>query len=212
MALTRKMLIAMGIEDEKIDQIIEAHSESVNAIKKKLDEAEGLKEDAEKLKKVQKELDDLKAKQQEAEEKNPFKVKYDALKEDFDKYKADQTAKETKAAKITAYKALLKKAGISEKRINAVAKLGDYDKMELDEKGAIKGADELEKGIKEEWSDFITTEGTEGAHTSTPPANNGSKGTGTGRAAAIAKAYHDNLYGAVETSNQNGQNQNGGTK
>lgn len=37
MALTRKMLKAMGIEDEKIDQIIEEHAESVNALKAKLD-------------------------------------------------------------------------------------------------------------------------------------------------------------------------------
>ena len=29
MALTRKMLKAMGIEDDKIDQIIEAHSETM---------------------------------------------------------------------------------------------------------------------------------------------------------------------------------------
>lgn len=31
------MLKAMGIEDEKIDQIIEEHAESVNALKAKLD-------------------------------------------------------------------------------------------------------------------------------------------------------------------------------
>ena len=37
MALTRKMLKAMGIEDEKIDQIIDEHAESVNALKTKLD-------------------------------------------------------------------------------------------------------------------------------------------------------------------------------
>lgn len=37
MALTRKMLKAMGIEDEKIDQIIDEHAESVNALKAKLD-------------------------------------------------------------------------------------------------------------------------------------------------------------------------------
>ena len=37
MALTRKMLKAIGIEDEKIDQIIDEHAESVNALKTKLD-------------------------------------------------------------------------------------------------------------------------------------------------------------------------------
>ena len=33
MSLTRKMLKAMGIEEEKIDQIIEAHSETVDSLK-----------------------------------------------------------------------------------------------------------------------------------------------------------------------------------
>ena len=32
MALTRKFLTAMGIEDDKIDEIITAHSETVNAL------------------------------------------------------------------------------------------------------------------------------------------------------------------------------------
>ena len=58
MSLTRKMLKAMGIEEEKIDQIIEAHSETVDSLKADRD---SYKEDAEKLKDVQKELDDLKA-------------------------------------------------------------------------------------------------------------------------------------------------------
>lgn len=36
MALSRKMLKAMGIEDEKIDQIIEAHSETVDSLKEQV--------------------------------------------------------------------------------------------------------------------------------------------------------------------------------
>ena len=54
MALTRKMLKAMGIEDEKIDQIIEEHAESVNALKAQRDE---LKEAAGKADGYKKELD-----------------------------------------------------------------------------------------------------------------------------------------------------------
>ena len=33
MSLTRKMLRAMGIEDDKADQIIDAHAETVDALK-----------------------------------------------------------------------------------------------------------------------------------------------------------------------------------
>ena len=57
MSLTRKMLKAMGIEDEKIDQIIEAHTETVDGLKEQITQ---YKASAEKLPGVQKELDDLK--------------------------------------------------------------------------------------------------------------------------------------------------------
>ena len=40
MTLTRKMLKAMGIEEEKIDQIIEAHAETVDGLNEKLKTAE----------------------------------------------------------------------------------------------------------------------------------------------------------------------------
>lgn len=50
MALTRKLLRSMGIEDEKIDQIIDAHTETVNALK---DERDGLKDAADRLKKAE---------------------------------------------------------------------------------------------------------------------------------------------------------------
>ena len=56
MALSRKMLRAMGIEDEKIDQIIEAHTESIDALKEQRDQ---YKVDAEKLPALQKKLEEL---------------------------------------------------------------------------------------------------------------------------------------------------------
>lgn len=160
----------MGIDEEKIDQIIEAHSETVDALKEERDK---YKVDAEKVPGIQKELDTLKEAAEKNEGKNPYKVKYDALKEEFEAFKADTEKKATKAAKEDAYKALLKEAGVSEKRIAAVLKVSDVDSVELDKDGKIKDADALKKSIKEEWSDFILTEGTKGANTTNPPANNG---------------------------------------
>lgn len=170
MALSRKMLKAMGIEDEKIDQIIEAHSETVDALKEERDK---YKVEAEKVPGIKKELDELKEAAEKNEGKNPYKVKYEALKEEFETFKADTEKAASKAAKEDAYKALLKEAGVSEKRIAAVLKVSDIDSVELDKDGKIKDADALKKSIKEEWSDFISTEGTKGADTTNPPANNG---------------------------------------
>ena len=166
MALTRKFLAALGIEGDKVDEIINAHTASLDGLK---DELEKYKKDAEKLPSVQKELDDLKA-EAEKNGKDPFKVKYEALKEDFENFKKDVSAKETKASKTAAYKALLKEAGISEKRIDAVLKVSDVDSVKLDKNGKIEGAEDLLKSVKTEWADFITTEGTKGADTAKPPA------------------------------------------
>ena len=167
MSLTRKMLKAMGIEEEKIDQIIEAHSETVDSLKADRD---SYKEDAEKLKDVQKELDDLKAKGDDG-----WKEKHDRLKEEFDQYKNDVQAKETKAAKEAAYRAILKDANLSEKGIEKAIKYAEWDKIELDEDGKLKGANDHIKAVREEWAEYVTTTTTTGARTSTPPANNGGK-------------------------------------
>lgn len=176
MALTRKMLKAMGLEDEKIDQIIEAHSETVEALKEDRDK---YKTDAEKLPGVRKELDELKETAKKDEGKDPYKVKYDALKEEFETFKKDVSAKETKAGKENAYKELLKEAGVSEKRIASVLRVSDVDSIELDTDGKIKDADKLKENIKKEWSDFIVTESTTGAQTPTPPKDDKKTDLGT---------------------------------
>lgn len=169
MALTRKFLSALGIEADKVDEIITAHSETVDALKAERDK---YKEDAVKLPDVQKELDDLKA-AAEKDGKDPYKVKYEAMKEEFENYKNEQTAKETKAQKTAAYKALLQECGVAEKRIEAVLRVSNIDDVKLDKDGKIRDADELKKSISEEWSDFIQTKSTKGAQTATPPQNNG---------------------------------------
>lgn len=174
MALSRKMLKAMGIEDDKIEQIIEAHTETVEALK---EERDNYKADAERVPAMKKELDELKANAEQNEGKNPYKVKYDALKEEFESYKADVDKKATRAVKEDAYSKLLKAAGVADKRIASVLKVSDstIDGIELDKDGNIKGADKLTEAIKEEWDDFIPTTGTQGASTPNPPANNGGK-------------------------------------
>ena len=174
MSLTRKMLKAMGIEDEKIDQIIEAHSETVDALKERSADfeknAQELEKNAQELEKAKKELTEAKA-ALEASGKDPYKVKYEAVKEEFEKFKTEQQAAAAHSSKLNAYRTLLKKAGVSENRIESVLKVSDIDGIEIDDKGEAKDSEKLIEGIKTEWADFITTQQTKGASTSTPPAN-----------------------------------------
>ena len=174
MSLTRKALVAMGIEAEKIDQIIDMHTETVDAIKRERDdakdEAKKFKDDSEKLASVERELEDLK---NDKGQPDKYKDKYDALKQEYDTFKNDVAAKETKAAKSKAYRDMLKEIGISEKRIDSVMKVADLESFELDDTGAIKDVDKLKTTAKSEWADFIESKSVQGAKTATPPKNTG---------------------------------------
>ena len=175
MALTkaqvREILSAAGVTSENmseaVDKIIDGHVTSVNALR---EDVAKYKADAEKLPTVQKELDDMKANSNDG-----WKEKYDNLKGEFDQYKNDVQAKETKAAKEAAYRAILKDANLSEKGIEKAIKYAEWDKIELGEDGKLKGANDHIKAVREEWAEYVTTTTTTGAKTSTPPANNGGK-------------------------------------
>lgn len=164
MAFTRKMLKAFGIEDNIIDQIMDAHVEVVEGIKT---ERDTFKTKADQLDGVQKELDDLK------KNGGDWQKKYDDEHKNFEAYKNAQTAKETKAAKETAYRGLLKAAGIADKRIDTILKVTNLEDIELDENGKIKDSDKHTETVKTEYSEFIETTTHRGAHVERPPANGG---------------------------------------
>lgn len=176
MALTRKFLAALGIEAEKIDEIIAAHSETVEALKA---ERDGYKEDAEKYADTKEKLDEANEKLKDAGKDGSYKVKYDALKEEYDDFKSNVETEKANRNKIAACKALLKEVGIADKRIDAVAKVMELDKIKLDKDGKIEGADELKKTLATEWSDFIVKDGKEGAGTATPPGGESGGGVRT---------------------------------
>ena len=190
MALTRKFLAAMGISDAQIDQIIEAHRETVDALK---DDRDKYKEDADKLASVTKERDELKATADKAS-KDPYKVKYDAIKEEFEQYKTEQKNRETAAKKNDLVRALLKEIGIADKRIDAVMRVTDTGSIELDEEGKIQNAGELKKQFKDEWADFIVRTEAKGADVANPPGNNG------GSKLTKAEIYAKDEYGRYKLS------------
>lgn len=171
MALTRKLLKGMGLTDEQVDTIIEAHTETVDGLKSDVSKYKG---DAEKLPNVQKELDELKAAGD-----GGYKQKYEEEHKAFEDFKQAQTAKETKAAKENAYREFLKTVGVSEKRIPAILKVTDLNSIEMDG-DKFKDADKLTESVKTEWADFIEVSNTNGANTNTPPANNHASETDLG--------------------------------
>ena len=130
---------------------------------------------------------------------------YKALKADFDKYKAEVTEKETKAAKEAAYRAILKDANLSEKGIEKAVKYADWDKIELDADGKLKGANDHIKAAREEWAEYVTTTTTTGAKTSTPPANNPAKNYTTAEIKNMSAAEINANWDSIKSSlNQKG--------
>lgn len=166
MALSRSFLKAMGIEDDKVDEIIKANADSISGLKDKI---ATLEKEADKAKGLQKKLDDLEA----DGGKNPYKVKYDALKEEFETYKQNTEKEAQNRAKTAAVRSLLKDIGVNEKRLDAVLKVTDLDGIKLDGEGEIENAAELKKTMKTEWADFIVSSEQHGVEPANPPANNG---------------------------------------
>jgi hypothetical protein len=161
MSLTRKMLKAMGIEDEKIDQIIEAHSETVDGLKADVQKYKG---DAEKLPTVQKELDSLKAKGDDG-----WKDKHDKVKKEFDDYKAEIQGKESQAAKETAVKAYLESKNITGDNLRlAMRSIQSEIKAAEMEGNKLKDTKTFDDLLAGDLKGLITTTTEKGAN---PPAN-----------------------------------------
>ena len=173
MALSRKMLKAMGIEDEKIDQIIEAHTETVDSLK---EQVSAYKADAGKVGEPQKQLEqaqkDLSAAQQDG-----WKDKHDKVKKEFDEYKNGIAAKEAQAAKEKAVRAYYESKNITGKNLD-IAMLGSsqvISGVELDDNGKLGSTEALDSLVAGTFSGLVGRAETLGANTAHPPANNGGK-------------------------------------
>ena len=169
MALTRKMLTAMGIESDKIDQIIESHTESTEGLKK---QAEELREQASKVPALEKEIEDMKA----AQPTEDWEAKYNELKSEYDGFKDKVEQEKAAQEKAGLYRSMLREAGIDERRLDSIMKVTDLSGIAVQD-GAIADQENVMKAIADEWGDFIAHTSTQGAKVEEPPANQGGKMT-----------------------------------
>lgn len=170
MALTRKFLKALEIEGDKAEQIIEAHTETVDGLKASLETAQA---DAGKMADLQKQLESAQA-DLEAVKKDGWKEKHDKLKEEYEKYKADIAEKETKAAKESAARAYFESKGITGKALDIAVRgsSAEIAALELAD-GKIKDTASLEALVEGDFSGLVGQTHTEGAPIATPPTNVG---------------------------------------
>lgn len=156
MSITRKFLKALGIEDDKADQIIEAHTEVANGLKADL---ERYKTDAARLAEVQAELDALKATKD-----SDLQDQYDQLKIELENEKAGRKKDRQEAAirqELTAMGA--------QDVDYLLYKLGDTSEL-FDEEDHLKDKDAFAEKAKADYPNQFKAEPAKSKGTPPPPA------------------------------------------
>lgn len=176
MALTKaqvkEILSEAGADGEKIadavQKILDGHVATIEALKEERDS-------------LKKEIEQNKADLEEYEKLKKNNGDIEALRKEYDDYKAKVEADKTWTKKESAYRVTLKKAGISEKRIDTIVKCSreEIEGIEFDEEDNVKDEEAIIERNKTNWSDFVENIHTEGVKTPNPPSNGGTKTTMT---------------------------------
>ena len=152
--------------EEIENRLVALHLGVVDPLK---DDLTKYKADAEKLTCVQKELDDLKAAGD-----GGYKEKYEKEHSDFEAFKADVTAKESKAAKEKAVRAYFESKNITGANLDlAMRGCGEEMAALVMDGDKIKDTASLDALIDGAYKSLVYTEHTQGANPATPPTNSG---------------------------------------
>ena len=159
MALTRKMLRELGLGEEAIETVIDAHTQTVDALK-------GYEAEARRLAQAQRELEELKAAQSDYQER------YERERDAFSEYRAQVVAREDTARRAALYREALRAAGVKENlheqivEMTNLSQLGVTDGRFTDEAAVIDG-------IRSKYADFIPATTTAGTLVENPPVSAG---------------------------------------
>ncbi len=146
MALSRKMLKEMGIEDACIEKIISAHAETVDALKR-LKPTPG----------------------------EDWKQRYDELLADYESFKSGVEHEKLLDAKRGALRGLLKECGVLSDCIEPIVRISLLDEIELGEDGSPVDPDGVKQTLSEQWRAFIPKTSVIGASVAAPPKAIGAK-------------------------------------
>lgn len=170
---------ALGIEEDKIEEIITAHGETVAALKDEIDKAEQSAKDsaaaAEERDKLQKRVEALEKTSGDAAK---VQAEYDAYRQQVETDKAN-------AGKKALIKKALEDAHANPAAIDLMLGTVDLDKVELDGE-ALKDAEAVLKPIKEAHAALFGTVEPKGTPKVDPPAGNGEPKA----PATLAEALH----------------------
>ena len=184
--------------EEIENRLVALHLGVVDPLK---DDLTKYKADAEKLPGVQKELDDLKAAGD-----GGYKEKYEKEHSAFETYKADITAKESKAAKEKAVRAYFESKNITGSNLDlAMRGCGEEMAALVMDGDKIKDTTSLDALIDGAYKSLVYTEHTQGANPANPPANNPAKNYTTAEIKNMSAAQINANWDSIKASlNQKG--------
>lgn len=182
MALTRKYLKALGIEEDKIEEIISAHGETVAVLK---DEIEKAQKGADDLSAIAKERDTLKERVNALEKASGDAAKVQA---DFDAYKQQIETDKVNTGKKALVRKALEAAGANPAALELLLNTVALDKVELDG-DELKDADGVLKPIKAEHAALFGTSHEDGTPPARPPRGDGKNNAPMTLAQALHEKY-----------------------
>lgn len=212
MAFTRKMLKALGIADEAIEQIMESHTEVTGAL---IAERDGLKTKVDELTETQKQLEKIKGELATAQDelkqaaKDDYKAKYETEKAAHEQFRKEIAGKETAAKIDAALFSYLKEKGYSENGAKKIVKYGGYrDKIKLGEDGKAENIADFEAEINSEWGEYKGGNTRTEKYESSDPVTDGSAPEKSIAAQYYAE-YRDRVYGKADSSGTNNNSKEG---
>lgn len=175
MALSRKLLKGMGLTEEQVDTIIEAHSETVNGLKEQIDE---LKDGADDVAELKKELKAAKEKlAQSSTTEGEYKTKYEAEHAELEKLRTEQSEKAIREKREAAAKEYFTSKGISANNLNLALRSSatEIAALEIGDDGKAKNLNSLDGLLAGDLKGLIASSSTSGVQTPNPPGTSGGK-------------------------------------
>lgn len=169
--LTRKFLRALGVEDDKIDEIVNTHQDTLEEIRA---ERDGLKESASKLAQAQAEVIRLTEALEKAEKNGGDAAKVQA---EFDAYRQQVETEKANAAKSEAVRKALKASGVQrEEFLDLLMGKVELDKVEMDG-DAVKDEASFVAPFKASYAGCFASESEQGTKLQNPPSGGGTRMT-----------------------------------
>lgn len=153
----------MGIEGEKMEQILDMHLETVNGLK---DQISTYKTDALKVPEISKKLEELEKAQQNPDE---YKAKYEQESKAFEDFKKQIETEKVNSTKKSAYQKLLEANNVKKNKWDLIMRTVKLDDLNIKDDNTLENSEDLNKGIITDWADFIEREITEGVKVARPP-------------------------------------------